>query len=54
VQLEHCELEVDQEIQSVEDKLVANFARRRKVRAIPTGRTETDAKVEEIARRHGR
>ncbi len=54
MQLEPCEGEVDQEIQSVEDKLVANIARRRKVSALPTGRTEMDAKVEEIARRHGR
>ena len=50
MQLEHCELEVDQEIQSVEDKLVAKFAAAANVRAIPTGRTETDAKVEEIGR----
>lgn len=46
-------LEVDCEIQSVADQLVGTIARRRKARSIPTDRTEMDAKVEEIARRHG-
>ena len=46
-------LEVDLDILSVGNRLVDSIAGRRKARGITTDRTEMDAKVEEIARRHG-